>query len=340
MNVIRLNEHLTDNDDAIATILENIGCDNIVYNAKRQEFRCSREPGKNPSAVWIDATTLRFKCFSTNEQGSIYNLVMIKKGFNFPESLKWIAKLLKINTEELQNNIVLPFNGFYKNLLHNINEPELTMPRYEASILSEFGSIPNLRFLKDGIDLQTQEKFKVGYDLDTDRITIPQWDMCGNLVGVMGRSNDDNIPYEYRWLPIIPCSRSYTLFGYHFNYSYIQQQQLCIICESEKGVMQMTSMGFKYGLATCTKSISPVQERYLKALRVDKIIIAYDQGVSQEELEHEANKLKMNNPIYKNHIGYVYDPNGEILDLNQKQSPMDVGYDKFKTLINNYTRWI
>lgn len=340
MNVIRLNEHLTGNTEAIEELLNQLDCPNIRFNRIKMEFRCSRDYGKNPSAVKINANTLGYICFSTGEQGSIYNFIMSKKGISFPESLKWVAKVLHLNKDEFSQQIIMPFGGFYKQLIRSETEPELMMPTYELDTLKEFGNISNLAFFKDGIDFPTQEFFRLGYDNDANRITIPQWNVNGDLIGIMGRSNDPNIPKEYRWMPIIPCSRGYTLYGYHQNYAAIQQQQLCIITESEKGVMQMRSMGYNFGLATCTNHITSVQERYLKALRVDKMILAYDEGLSEDQLRSEVIKIKNNSPVYANNVGYIYDKNGDILKTGLKQSPTDLGEKAFNVLVNNYTKWM
>ncbi|MGF6375011.1 DNA primase [Clostridiales Family XIII bacterium PM5-7] len=340
MNVIQLNEHLFGNKNAIEQILESVGCANISYNSQRNEIRCSREEGKNPTGVLVDVENLKFKCFSTNEGGTIYNLVMYKMGISFPQALHYVADVLGIDKQQLSRKIELPFGGFYKDLIRSSKEPELNMETYDIEILKQYGSVGNMRFAKDGIDFTTQEKFHLGYDVITDRITVPQWSFSGELVGIMGRSNINDVPDEYRWLPIIPCSRGYTIFGYHQNYSKIQQQQLCIISESEKGVMQMSSMGYNYGLATCTNHISTTQEKYIKALMVDKIVVAYDQGMSEDLIRYEASKLIVDNAIYKNKVGYIYDKDGEILNKNKKDSPTDLGKQCFQELMRNYIKWL
>jgi hypothetical protein len=99
-------------------------------------------------------------------------------------------------------------------------------------------------------------------------------------------------------------------------------------------------MGYDCGLATCTRHISPVQERYLKALRTDNIILAYDQGIPEAELIIEASKLKISNSIYRNKVGYIYDKDGELMALGSKCSPTDNGKQIFRELINKYTKWI
>lgn len=339
VNVIKLNEKLSDDRDAIETLLNEIGCENIHYNATRNEIRCSRDEGKNPTAVRIKLDTLRFSCFSTNEHGSLYNLIMAKTGKTFPETLSWVSRTLNLSKEELIHDIKLPFGGFYKQIIKADTEPELCQKTYDDSILDQYGLVSHTSFIRDGIDVTTQEFFHLGYDIESNRITIPQWDFNGNVVGVMGRSNDRDVPYEYRWLPVIPCARSYTLFGYHQNYAAIQQQQLAIITESEKGVMQLRSMGYNFGLATCTRNISSVQAKYLKALRIEKLILAYDEGITEDELRQEVNKIKIENPILKNSVGYIYDKHGEILKPGTKMSPTDVRVADFRRLVNK-TVWI
>lgn len=340
MNVAKLNEHISGDKDAIETILEKLECVGINYNRQQQTFRFALQEGKNPTGNILDINSLRFMSFTSGARGSIYNLIMLKKKKTFPEALKWAARSLKIDENQLNIAIKLPFGGFYKTLGRAREDPESLMVTYPEQTLEQFGSITNLHFLKDGISLQTQEKFRLGYDTESDRITIPQWNSNGELVGIMGRSNDPDIPHDKRWFPIIPCSRGHTLFGFHQNYAKIQQKQTCVIVEGEKGVMQLSSMGFNIGLATCTKSISRVQAKYIKALRVDKILIAYDEGVSESELRHEAEKIKIQNHIYDNEVGFIFDRSNEILKIGSKCSPTDLGKDSFKELVNNHVIWI
>lgn len=340
MNVAKLNEHISGNKDAIETILENLNCIGISYNRQHESFRFGLYEGKNPTGNILDINSLKFTSFSSSAGGSIYSLIMLKKGKTFPEALKWAARSLKIDENELNMSIKLPFGGFYKHINKAKEEPESMMQTYSEQILEQFGHVCTTTFLKDGISLQTQEKFKLGYDMLSDRITIPQWNFNGELVGIMGRSNDPQIPHSQRWFPIIPCSRGHTLFGFHQNYAKIQQQQTCVIVEGEKGVMQLSSMGYNIGLATCTKSISSVQARYLKALRVDKYIIAYDEGVTENELRHEAEKIKIQNHICDNKVGFIFDTSNQILQEGSKCSPTDLGQAKFKELVQKHVIWI
>lgn len=340
INVLKLNDYLSGNVDAIIAILEALDLTEIRYNASRHEVRCARDEGRNPSSVKIDTNTLYYNCFSTGNKGSIYTLVMERLGLNFPRALSKVAGILNLEEEQFNSEIILPFNGYYKNILREVGEPELSMPTYDESILIPYVGKHNMLFCRDGINYRTQEKFKLGYDLDSLRITVPQWNVNGELVGIMGRLNDHNCPKEARWFPIIPCSRSLTLYGYHMNYADIQQKRRCLILESEKSVMQMDSMGLHYGLATCKNSISDIQAKYIKALMIEEVIVGFDEGVEEDYIIESAEKLKVHNPLLKNKVGYIFDKEHELIPAGSKASPTDLGISRFNKIMRTKIKWL
>lgn len=340
MNVVKINEYLSSNCDAIITLLEALELSNIRHNPSKHEIRCSREAGRNPTSVKINTDTLFYNCFSTGRKGDIYVLVMDRLGISFPEALRWVTRTLKLDVSAFNYNIKLPFGGYYKEILKETDNAELNLPTFDESILENYSDLPNGMFLYDNISTQTQNKFKVGYDCESKRITVPQWSVNGELVGIMGRLNDPNCDKAQRWLPVIPCARSLTVYGYHFNYATIQQKSICLIVESEKSVMQMDSMDLHVGLATCKNSISDVQARYIKGLMADKVIIAYDEGVEEEQLRYSAEKVKSDTIMFKNSVGYIYDEQNEILPKGSKASPTDLGYEKLRELMRSKIKWV
>lgn len=337
IDIIKLNNYLSGNIDNIIKILEALNCKHITISHHKGEIRCERIDGGNPTAVLINADSLRFYCFSTNEKGNIYTFVMLRQGVDFRTALTFIADLFDVSfSSKYKQSLQLPFGGFFKGLSQSNKSPELYMKTYSECILEPFKYIANTKFLRDGISLLTQNKFRLGFDDITQRITIPQWDLQGHLVGVMGRSN---LPTEeLRWFPIVQCQIGLTLFGYHINYQNIQQAQTCIITESSKGVMQLDSMGYPYGLATSGNNISDTQAKYLKSLMIENLILAYDHGQNREYLESQARKLLGNKYFANSRVGYIYDSSGKI--LCGKEAPTDLGKDKFKKLVKNHIIWL
>lgn len=331
---------MSGNTDAITTLLENLNVSNIKENKNKHEVRCSREEGRNPTSVRIDTETLGYICFSTGRKGSIYTFIMERFHKTFPEALQWVTDILNLDKSQFATSIKLPFGGYYKKLIRESEDPELQLPTYSEEILSQYLGKYNTMFIQDHIYMDTQKKFKIGYDSNTMRVTIPQWNMNGELVGIMGRLNSMECDKAMRWLPIIPCARSLTLWGYHSNYAAIQAGRTCLILESEKSVMQMDSMGYHFGLATCTNSISDTQAKYIKALRIENIIVGFDEGVDEEEIRYSAQKLIMRNEMFKNRVGYIYDKEHDILPADSKMSPTDLGAKKLKALMKYKIRWI
>jgi len=312
----------------------------ITYRNQKNELRFSREDGHNPTAMRLKLDTLKFDGFSINAHGNLYSLVMKTKHLSFPKALKYIAETLGLEKSQFSQKIRYPFGGFYKGLMREIREPEYSMTTYDDSILNDYIGKYNLMFFKDGINFQTQQFFNVGFDIETLRITVPEYTLDGRLCGIMGRLNDSRCPKDERWLPIIPCSRSLTLYGYHHNYETIQQKNIVVVGESEKFVQQLHSMGSYVGLATCGCDVSEIQAKHLKALMTSKIILAYDEGLEEDQIRTQAEKLILDNVMFRNKVGYVFDRDNLILPKGSKASPSDLGKGAFLELIKNHVTYI
>ena len=339
INSIRLKDSISGKIEIIVGILESLGYDRItVHNYK--ELRFPRIGGSNPTSMSFDLSSLKYYCFSTNDHGDIFSLVMNNLGYSFGEALKYVALKSGTDISEISAPKFLPFGGFYKYVEKETLLPEEEMETIDSDILKNFKNLPNLMFLRDGIMPESQMFFGDGYDPISNRITIPEYTLEGNLCGIMGRLNDYDCEKDERWLPIIPCQRSYTLYGFHFNYSYIQQKQTVIIGESEKFVQQLYSMGYRNALALCGCSISPVQARYIKSLMCKKIVLALDEGLEEEQIRQQADKLKYIGDIWHSQIGYIYDRDHEVLTEGKKEAPSDKGKDALKELCKNHIVWV
>lgn len=340
INHLRLTEHLRGNADACINILEDLGYQNISHLYSKNELRFSREEGTNPTSMKLSLETLKFVCFSTNEYGNLYTLVMKNKDMSFPKALNYVAEFLGLSRKSLTQKIKLPFSGFYKGLMKEITEPEYSMETYDESILDDYKDKYNMMFYKDGIDFDTQREFNVGFDIETLRITVPEYTLDGRLCGIMGRLNDSNCDKHERWIPIIPCSRSLTLYGYHKNYAEIQRKGLVVIGESEKFVQQLHSMGCNIGLALCGCDISSIQAKYIKSLMTNRIILALDEGLEEEQIRMQAEKLITCNAMFKNKVGYILDKENSYIPKNSKGSPSDFGRKVFSELCKSHVVWI
>ena len=131
-----------------------------------------------------------------------------------------------------------------------------------------------------------------------------------------------------------------TLDGYHQNYQKIQEKGLVIIGESNKFPQQLDSFKCYIGLATCGCNISTTQAKYIKGLLVPKVILAYDEGLEEDQVREEAYKLKIDNTIFSNNVGYIHDYDNKYLPKGSKASPSDFGKEVFYKLIKERVVWL
>jgi DNA primase len=193
-------------------------------------------------------------------------------------------------------------------------------------ILTYYKPYLNDMFLNDGISYETQKEFEIGYDEESNRITIPIRSEIGDLCGVKGRLFKKDIAEdELKYMYLEPCARNKILYGLNKTFPYIKQEGKCIKGEAEKSCLQLWSMGHFNCVGTGGTKISRQQIEKLSRLGVD-LIIAFDQDVTKKEIENIADRFTNGIPIY-----YIFDENHI---LKEKQSPMD-DKNKWEYLYNN-----
>lgn len=337
MEAVALQLKLENQPDKIQMILESLGFHDLKFNPVKNNFRFAREENRNPSSCVLDCSTLCYFIFSMNKRGNLFSLIMDVRQCSFPQSLRYAAVKAGLSMVELNKKTRLPFDGFWTKLEPNKQE-DIPLESYPESKLDAYYGKYNMRFLRDGISFNTQEKFGVGYDFESNRITIPERGTDGALVGIMGRANYD-CPHEERWRPIIPCSRSKTLYGYTDNYKRIQETGTIVLFESEKAVQQCDSFGCNIALATCGCHISDTQARHIKRLYPKQIILAYDEGLTEEHLREECEKVKSNNAILKTKVGYIFDE-ASVIPEGSKMNLADLGKDAYVEGVGKYVKWL
>ena len=241
-----------------------------------------------------------------------------------------------MNFEEVpQEEYSLPFGGFYKQVKKFKDYNGLELEVYDESILDQYIKVPNLMFYQDGIDLSTQQNFEIGYDVVTQRITVPWRSTSGELIGIMGRKNKREIEEgENKWFPIISFPKSRVLYGFSENYKSIQDNGVVFVGESEKFTLGLKSMNIPYGLSLGGSSLSQIQANNIKSLFCKKIVIGLDEGMDKGTSHEMAVKLKMNR-FFKNTVYYIYDKNNLFLPKGSKMSPTDLPKADFKRIIKH-----
>ncbi len=333
MNVHALKNYIKSNTDLIELILEKSGFYHISDDfAGGTEYRCARKHNGNPTAIRVNKETLKATDFKGRVSGDIITLIEDKMNIGFTKAVDYIASIVKFEDME-QQEYTLPFGGFYKKIKKFRDNNGIELQTYDESILDQYLLTPNKMFLEDGITAPVQQKYKLGFDIVTNRITIPWRDSSGRLIGVMGRINKREVEdYENKYFPIINFPKSKSLFGFSENYREIQEKGTCYVLESEKSPMVLNSKGVHLGLAIGGSNLSEYQANNIKSLFVKRVIVGLDEGLEEEVSFETATKLKMDK-FHKNESLYIYDKHNLILPKGSKMSPADLPINDFKMLL-------
>ena len=331
MSVENLKNYLIENPEEIIKVLELTDFHSISFFDNKREIRCAYYDGGNPTSVSINCETLQSYVFSKGIGGDLFYIISIHNDWNIHKTIEVVTNIL--NIKDLDNfKSPFIFNGFYKHIKRNKQDKSIVFP---LSTLDKFINHPNIRFVKDNISFETQYKFHIKYDPVSQRIVVPWFNHKGELVGITGRYNFNNIGSNPKWKALESFPKGNYLYGMYENLDDIKEADYVIIGESEKFVMQLDSYGYHNALALGICTITDKQARLIKSLPVNKIILALDEGVDIEHILTQCEKLK--GGIFNNNkeIWCIYDNENKIMRKGSKASPTDFGKDNFKYLLEN-----
>mgnify|MGYP002765743663 CR=1 FL=1 len=184
----------------------------------------------------------------------------------------------------------------------------------------------------EGISRASLDKFQVYYDSFSNRLVYPIRNINGQIVNIGGRTLDPD--FKAKKL------RKYTYFsgwngnmnvipGLFENLNEILKAKEVIIFEGIKSVMLADTYGIKTTGCILTSHLNPEQVKILAKLGCD-VVFALDKDVEIIN-DHNINRLKRYVKVY-----YIKD----CFNLTEeKDSPIDKGYDIFKQLYDK-RRWL
>lgn len=303
--ITKIKDKLRDNSELILSLLEDSKCTKIkILNNK---IRFGVDDCGSGSGNVLDINTLSYHSFSRNIKGDIITLISELENITIGEAIKLLANKLNIKIEyKKEKEKKLPFGAYWIKYTDKSNEDDKPPITYLQDRLDTYIKSSNLLWIKEGISALTQEEYGIGYDIITDRITIPWQNEYGELIGVMGRLYSDNIePYQNKYLPIIAFNKGKALYGYYQAYKNILDKEMIIIVESEKSVLKAKELGFDNVVALGGNNISSVHQRLIKSLYCN-CILALDEGLELKHYIEQAKKLKIENPFFNNEV-YILD---------------------------------
>ena len=313
---------LSENPEAIVELLEYYECGKIKVNTREVRFaRDDRsESGLNISIRLANNDACFVKDFARSEANNIVSWLCKEKNVKFKDVLINIKRILHLSDDWRPQSRRLIFGGVYEHIIHRADSPPKT---YDESILDNYLKVPNIRFQRDYISLEAQIEFSISYDINTDRIVIPIRDQHGSLMGIKGRRNyETDNEEDPKYLYLVPCQMSKTLFGYSTNYSSMYGDTVMVF-ESEKSVLQCASYGYHNAVALGSNSLSEYQAKMILSLNPQKVIFMLDSDLPLENTKRNIDMLRSVAVMRDFKINY-FDWT-ECLELPAKASPSDEG---------------
>ena len=334
------------NNEKVEYILEKLNMQHIILHRSNEiYYSCGMPDGDNIKSTiiyinsYLNVTAYTRDIKDKYGKSDIISLICFIKKMYFSQALKWICEQLGLDyyndiTKEMPKSLQITKMLLLMKSYGNDIEDEKLKPINEK-VLSYYYNYVNDLFKNDGINYMTQKEFEIGFDGQSNRITIPIRDELGTLVGVKGRIFKENLDEEdQKYIYLEPCAKTKICYGLYKTLKYIQQKQKVIIVESEKSVMKLWQEGIYNCIAIGGHDLSRIQVEKITRLAVKEVIICYDEDVSRNKdktINYDYYKKEINKFIPQQYISVIIDKNRTI--LNEKESPAD-DIEKFNKLYN------
>lgn len=327
-------ERLLEQPESIEHILDAFGFDKI--RIRNRELRCAFEPGMNPTAVVIrlqDNENLFVKDYERNLSLDLINYLIKSKNIPFKDVMNAIKQELHLDSIYNYKRKSGLFGGLYDKISRS--NGEISVTTYPEEILEQYGNTPNTLWLKDGISLSTQRKWGIGYDVVSQRITMPIRTSTGEIMAIKGRLNGTPEEFEPKYLYIENGPMSQTLFGYSENYSSLYENDILVV-ESEKSVLILDSWGYNNVVALGSNSLSTTQAKLLMSLNPKSVTFLLDKSLPLENTKRNSDLLKTFCTMRQLNIRYwSWEDN---ITLDEKSAPCDSDKKEFEYIMANEIR--
>ena len=331
-----IKEALLQDVNNIVSLLEQYDFCHINLRPNEIRFARSHDGGKNISIRLQNNEWLNVADFARGYTGDIFSFIAQERNITFREVLLATKKLLGLGDNWEPRRQYQLFNGIYANIGRN---SKMEAKVYDEHILDEYRPVANLRFLKDHISIESQLKFALSYNVETQRILIPIRNIYGDLCGVKARRNydtdtADDPKYIYEW----PCAKSLLLYGAHENYAHLMNADRIVIGESEKFVLACDSYGYNSAVSIMGSALSSEQAKILLGFNAKEYCFMLDEGLDPRIIYNNAKLLKSFAAMRECKITYFDWQNS--LSVGEKESPADNGKETFYHILNNETQSI
>lgn len=251
------------NTDVIQQFMEQAGVGMIKPSGDNLIGTCPFHDDKRRSFS-MNAQTGQFICFSANcgEQGNLYSFLVRGCGYSEKRAQEISGEWQeRADVEGSDWEVDMPTWGERR------REQKDEQPQVEESMLGLYDFCPKYMTQKRGFTKATLRRWEIGYDYETERVTIPVRDHLGNLVGISKRTIHRNVDPSYLHLGF---KRSRLLYGEFF----CPKDAEVWPTEGQFDALALWQLGVPYPVSTMSARIGDSQIKRLK--RYPSVVLAFD----------------------------------------------------------------
>lgn len=279
----------------VEDFLNELGMHNVRRDGVEWFFSCPF-PGhahgdSNPSSSMQEGTTL-VHCFSCGFSGNAISFLAELEGISPLKARRFIRERFGDGFREPETtfwNEVESSLGSGEAPIKNIRR-NIILDEHEADRRTEWDDDEGLDyFISRGFTLKTIREFKIGYDIISDRISIPIRDPHGNLIGFKGRAYKPDMMPRYKILGGVEYGfEPYEANRALFNSDKVHDNLPVIVCEGELNALKIHQYGFHNAVGISGKILSSWQASLLTSMTSHVTLIFdedYDALKAAEKLE-------------------------------------------------------
>lgn len=317
-----IKKQLFEDKKSLIQLLREFGFCNFKESAKYITFGRDEDSSRKAIAIKkINNEALYVTDYARNIHGDIIHFIIAERGVSYSEVMGRIRSVVG-DFDFYGSTRSLLFGGMFQRVKR---KNEIQVPVLDESVLENYIPMGNELFLNDGISIDTQRVFGVGFSPTDQAITIPIYRPDGLLMGVKARINGTVRDGEMKYFYLTPCPMSQTLYGFHINYEFLESQEWIFIVEAEKSVMQAYEFKERRIVAICSSSISVQQARMIVGLNAKNVVLMHDEGIKKEAVYQNCMLLKRTAHMREMNL-WVWNPGD---DVPSKASPTDLGETRF-----------
>lgn len=282
-------------------LLERLDLQNVhpVRGGDEVKFDCYGGEHADGGASYMNAETTAWMCHGCKRKGNAITLVMEVQNVGRSEAERLLREWYGIEFDEPMGGSMVAELEARLRQVEDVPPPPPPPASWLAGVSVGWDDIDESwaqYILERGFTAETLESWDVGYDYFSDRVTIPVFNVDGELVGIKGRAYMDHQVPKYLVLGdrpgmpprygFMPYEAAAVVFGLHRR----RDVRTVVLCEGEFNAMALSQIGVARPVAT---GMSYMSNRHAELLvrEADEVVVYYDFGAAGETGAALAAKL-------------------------------------------------